>query len=309
MFDELIDLGEWIVLLAAGLAIVAVTTRRTAATLREVASPWSKLWSLVRSVALVGGALTSLVVWLELSSDYHDAERTLAILVGGLVLTLIGVGVVLAGAIAAREALVADALRQVRETSGEVVHAALGGRSSYPDELSASLNLTPASVDIRLADLVGRTRRNARTSTFEWVSQQPETVNVDLSSALARARATALAAQFESEDLETAIAVMCLLVLERTWAREKHPAADREIGALRYRSIPGSKRFLAAAAFEFERPPDQLEDWEGAAASDFLDGVPLEVEILRDALETCALGKNELLRSYSLHCLELLNGD
>lgn len=309
MFDALIDLGEWIVLLAVGLAIVAVTTRRTAATLREVAAPWSKLLSYSRFVVIAGASLTLLVIWMELSSGYHDAERTLAILVGGVVLTFIAVGAVLAGAVMAREALVVHALRQVRETSSEVVSAAFDSRSSYPDELSATVNLSRASVDIRLAELVGHVRRVARTSTIEWASQQPETVAMDLSSALARARATALAARFESEDLESAIAVMSLLVLERKWAREKYPAADREIGALRYGALPGTKKFLAAAAFEFERPSDQLEDWEGAAPFDFLDGVPREVELLRDALETCVLGKNEVLRSYSMHCLELLDGE
>lgn len=306
MFDALIDLGEWIVLLAVGLAIVAVATRRTAATLREVAAPWSKLLSRSRSVVIAGASLTLLVTWFELSSDYHDAERTLAILVVGIVLTFIAVGVVLAGAIMAREALVADALRQVRETSGEVVNAALGTLSSYPEAMSGSLNLDRASVDVRLVELVGQIRRHARHSAFEYVSKLPEDSAVDWSSALASARAGALAARFESEDLESAIAVMSLLVLERKWARETYPAADREIGALRYGALSGTKKFLAAAAFEFERPSDQLEDWEGAAPFDFLDGVPREVELLRDALESCVLGKNEVLRAYSIHCLELL---
>ena len=156
MLDALIDHGEWIVLPALGVAIVAVIARRMAVTIRAAASAWPRLWTLLRAAVLVSAAFTLLVSWLELASDHHDLERILAILEGGFVLMLIGIGVVLTGAVLAREAFLADALREVRETSREAVNAALDSRTTYPDDLSASRNLTRASIDIRLAELVGQ---------------------------------------------------------------------------------------------------------------------------------------------------------
>lgn len=245
--------------------------------------------------------------WRVPPGEYDEPKKFSERTESAAVAILIGEGLVLAGALLSRRALLADALRRVREEAAAAAKEVAEERPTYPIFLTVSVNLNRASVDLHLAAMAGQIRRLALMETLEWTRQQPASTPIDLSSAIAQNSARLLATRFTEDDVESAIAAMSLLIRERYWSRETQLSADRAIGGLRYRQISGAKRFLAAAAFEFERPRELPDDWEGAHPKDFLDGTPHEVAILRKALETCRLGGNELLRSFSLHCMTLLD--